>query len=167
MRNSVVPVMALLIPLAAGSVTTQSFRVNATVSAGCSVNIGAGGEFGTLNLGSHNGVDTRRVSTSFIMNSAFNLSCTPGVALNMAIDGGQHYGSVRNLQGGNITERVPYRLYSAASLDANSEIDINQALPVSYTNSNNISLPIFAAAQLTGMSPAGVYTDQLTVTLSW
>ena len=35
------------------------------------------------------------------------------------------------------------------------------------TNSNNIALPLFGVALLTGFSPAGTYTDQLTVTLSW
>ncbi|WP_313082391.1 spore coat U domain-containing protein [Atlantibacter sp.] len=167
MLRRVALVIGLLIALPGGAVTTQSFQVNATIAAGCSVASGVSGVFGTLDFGSHSGVDNRRVTTGFVPNTALNLACTPGVTLSMAIDGGQHYGSVRNLQRANGAERVPYRLYSAASLAANSEIGVNQAVTVSYTNSNNITLPIFAAAQLTGMSPAGTYSDQLTVTLSW
>ncbi len=62
---------------------------------------------------------------------------------------------------------MPYRLYSSSSLAANSEIGVNQAVSVAYTNSNNIALPLFGVALLTGFSPAGNYSDQLTVTLSW
>lgn len=167
MKAWITPVIGLLISLPVGAVTTQSFQVNATVAAGCSVTSGAGGAFGTLDFGRHNGVSAARVATGFVPNTSLNLACTPGVAISMAIDGGQHYGTVRNLQRANGAERVPYRLYTSASLAANSEIGVNQTLPVSYTNSNNITLPIFAAAQLTGLSPAGTYTDQLTVTLSW
>ncbi|MNE57999.1 Spore Coat Protein U domain protein [compost metagenome] len=85
----------------------------------------------------------------------------------MSIDGGQHYASVRRMQRASGTDVVAYRLYSSSSLAANSEIGVNQAIPVTYTNSNNIALPLFGVALLTGFSPAGTYSDQLTVTLSW
>ncbi|WP_318377357.1 spore coat protein U domain-containing protein, partial [Enterobacter sp.] len=65
------------------------------------------------------------------------------------------------------TEVVPYRLYSSSTLAANTEIAQNQSVSVTYSNSNNIALSLFGAAQLTGFSPAGTYSDQLTVTLTW
>lgn len=152
----------------AQAVTTQSFQVSATVAAGCSVTTGTGGVMGTLNFGTRSGVESTRVSTSFVPSSSLLLACTPGVALSMSIDGGQNYGSsVRNMVRGGGTERVPYRLYTSSSLNAASEIGVNQAVSITYSNSNNISLPLFGAAQLTGFSPAGSYTDTLTVTLSW
>jgi spore coat protein U-like protein len=89
------------------------------------------------------------------------------LALSMSIDGGQHYSSIRRMQRASGTEMVGYRLYSSSSLAANSEIGVNQAVSVAYTNSNNIALPLFGVALLTGFSPAGTYSDQLTVTLSW
>ena len=85
----------------------------------------------------------------------------------MSINGGQNYANVRNMQRSGGTDRVPYRLYTSSTLAANTEIGVNQAVSVAYSNSNTISLAIFGAAQLTGFSPAGTYTDQLTVTLSW
>ncbi len=150
------------------AVTTQSFQVSATIAAGCSVTTGTGGVMGSLNFGTHTGVESSRVSTSFVPSSSLLLACTPGVALSMSINGGQNYGSsVRNMVRGGGTERVPYRLYTSSSLNAASEIGVNQAVSITYSNSNNISLPLFGAAQLTGFSPAGSYTDTLTVTLSW
>lgn len=151
----------------AQAVTTQSFLVAATITPGCSVTAGTGGVLGSLNFGTRSGVATGQVSTSFVPNGSLSIACTPGVSLSMSIDGGQHYASVRRMQRASGTDVVAYRLYSSSSLAANSEIGVNQAIPVTYTNSNNIALPLFGVALLTGFSPAGTYSDQLTVTLSW
>ncbi|WP_371316092.1 spore coat U domain-containing protein [Enterobacter sp. ENT03] len=149
------------------AVTSQSFRVGATITPGCSVTSGTGGVLGTLNFGTHSGVESGRVSTSFVPNSSLLLACTPGVALSMSINGGLNYTSVRNMRRSGGTEVVPYRLYSSSTLAANTEIAQNQSVSVTYSNSNNIALTLFGAAQLTGLSPAGNYSDQLTVTLTW
>ena len=157
----------LLSSAAAFGITTQNFQVSATITPGCSVTSGTGGVYGTLNFGTRSGVDASRVTTSFIPNTSLSLACTPGVALSMSINGGQNYTTVRRMLRNGGTQAVPYRLYTSSSLAANTEIGVNQPVSLSYTNSNNITLPIFGAAQLTGFSPAGNYTDQLTVTLSW
>ncbi|MDA8481131.1 spore coat U domain-containing protein [Citrobacter sp. Awk 4] len=152
---------------AAQAVTTQSFQLSATVTPGCSITTGSGGVLGTLDFGRYSGVETRQVNTRFVPNAALSLACTPGVSLSMSIDGGRHFTSVRNMQRSEDTQRVAYRLYSASSLAANSEIGVNQPVSVVYSDSNNIALPLFGVAFLTGFSPAGNYSDQLTVTLSW
>lgn len=156
-----------LVAVSAMAVTTQSFQLNATITPGCSVTTGSGAALGTLNFGTYSGVENRRVSAQFVPNAALSLACTPGVALSMTINSGRNYTSVRNMQRSGGTERVAYRLYSSSSLAANSEIGVNQPVSVAYTDSNNIALPLFGAATLTGFSPAGNYSDQLTVTLSW
>lgn len=157
----------MMIALPASAVTTQSFQVGATITPGCSVASGTGGIFGTLNFGSHTGVENGVRSSALLPDTSLALACTPGVALSMTIDGGKNYTTVRNMVRTGSTEAVPYRLYTSGALTANTEILVNQAVAITYSNSNNITLPIFGAAQLTGFSPAGTYTDQLTVTLSW
>lgn len=157
----------MMIALPASAVTTQSFQVGATITPGCSIASGSGGLFGTLNFGSHSGVENGITSNALIPDTSLALACTPGVALSMTIDGGKNYTSVRNMVRTGSSEVVPYRLYTSGALTANTEIMVNQAVAVTYSNSNNITLPIYGAAQLTGFSPAGTYTDQLTVTLSW
>ncbi len=157
----------LLCSAAAFGVTTQNFQVSATITPGCSVTSGSGGVYGALNFGTRSGVDGSRVSTSFVPNTSLSLACTPGVSVTMSINGGQNYTTVRRMVRSGGADAVPYRLYTSGTLAANTEIGVNQAVSLSYTNSNNITLPIFGAAQLTGFSPAGNYTDQLTVTLTW
>ncbi|MEY7149714.1 spore coat U domain-containing protein [Enterobacter cloacae] len=160
-------ILGLALVPAAMAVTSQSFKVSATIVPGCAVSTGSGGLLGTLNFGTHTGVESAPVSTSFVPNGALSIACTPGVALSMSINGGQNYASVRRMTRNGGNDVVGYRLYSSSSLAANSEIGVNQAIPVTYTNSNNIALPLFGVALLTGFSPAGTYSDQLTVTLSW
>jgi spore coat protein U-like protein len=157
----------MMIALPASAVTTQSFQVGATITPGCSVASGTGGIFGSLNFGSHTGVENGVRSSALLPDTSLALACTPGVALSMTIDGGKNYTTLRNMVRTGSTEAVPYRLYTSGALTANTEILVNQAVAITYSNSNNITLPIFGAAQLTGFSPAGTYTDQLTVTLSW
>jgi len=162
-----VVLLSMGFPVQALTVSSQSFKVNATITPGCSVATGTGGAMGSLNFGSYSGVKSGQVSTQFVPNASFTLACTPGVALSMSINGGQNYTTLRNMQRSGGTERVPYRLYTSSSLAANSEIGVNQNVSVAYTNGDSIALTLYGAAQLTGFSPAGNYTDQLTVTLSW
>lgn len=129
-RGRRAPFLALIVGLMmncdARAVTSQSFRVSATVVPWCSVSTGTGGRFGTLDFGTRNGVDNTPVSTSFVADGALSIACTPGVALSMSIDGGQNYSSVRRMTRSGGTEVVGYRLYSSSSLAANSEIGVNQ-----------------------------------------
>lgn len=159
--------VGILARQAAFAVTTQTFTVGATITPGCSVVSGSGGVLGALNFGTYNGVQSGQATTSFVPNSSLSLGCTPGVTLSMSINGGQNYSTVRNMQRSGGTDRVPYRIYTSSTLAANTEIGVNQSVSVAYTSGDAISLSIFGAAQLTGFSPAGTYSDQLTVTLSW
>ena len=44
---------------------------------------------------------------------------------------------------------------------------MNQNVALTYSNANNITLPIYGLLQLSGVNRAGTYSDTLTVTLSW
>ncbi|MEI2684797.1 spore coat protein U domain-containing protein, partial [Erwinia aphidicola] len=44
---------------------------------------------------------------------------------------------------------------------------VNQNVALTYSNANNITLPIYGQLQLSGVNRAGTYSDTLTVTLSW
>ena len=103
----------LMVPIA-GAVTSQSFKVSATIVPGCAVATGNGGLLGTLDFGTHTGVESAQVSTSFVPNGALSIACTPGVALSMSINGGQNYSSVRRMKRSGGTEMVGYRLYSSS-----------------------------------------------------
>ncbi|WP_312758564.1 spore coat U domain-containing protein [Pantoea brenneri] len=158
--------LSLLIwSVSAWSLPTSTFQVTASIVAGCVISGTNTGVFGTLNFGSQSGVATSVVSASYVQSTTLNLACTPGTTLSMSINQGNNYTTTRNLKLPNFSNTVPYTLYSNAS--RTTVIPVNQAVPLSYSNANNITLPIYGQLQLPGNARAGVYSDTLTVTLSW
>lgn len=158
--------LALLIgSVNAWGLPTATFQVSASVVAGCVVSGSNPGVFGTLDFGTQSGVASSSVSTSFVQSSTINLACTPGTTVSMSIDGGSNYTTTRNLKLASFTNTVAYSLYSNASHA--SAIGVNSPITLNYSNANNITLPIYGVLQLPGPTRAGVYTDTLTVTLSW
>jgi spore coat protein U-like protein len=158
------------LPLLIGSVNAWSlpgstFQVTASIVAGCVISGTNTGVFGTLDFGTQSGVATSTVNASFVQSTSINLACTPGTTLSMSINQGSNFTTTRNLKLPNFTNTVPYTLFSNAS--RTTVIPVNQAVSLSYSNTNNITLPIYGQLQLPGTARAGVYTDTLTVTLSW
>ena len=93
------------------------------------------------------------------------LQCTPGVTLNMSVDGGQYNNSGRHMQINSGSARVAYALFSDAAYS--QSLGIGQSVAVAYSDANNISLPIYGQVQLPGNQPGGTYSDVLQVQLSW
>lgn len=122
------------------ALTSQSFPVRAAIVAGCI--IGGGGQYGTLDFGIHSGVATADVNAAFVPNGSLSIACTPGVTLNMQIDGGQHYTTVRRMIRGGGAQSVSYRLYRSSTTTAANEITVGQTVAISAGNGNNILLPI-------------------------
>lgn len=152
---------------AALTVSTHSFKVNATVTPGCEMTAGSQGRLGSLDFGSASGVDAGLVTSAFVSEQLLSLACTPGVSLRMRIDGGQNYSGGRHMRRQSGSEMIAYRLFTSSAMGADSEIGVDSDVSIAVNSSNNIVLPLYGAAQLTGLSPAGTYSDQLTVTLSW
>lgn len=155
----------LIASVSAWSLPTSTFQVTASVVAGCVISGTNTGVFGTLDFGTQSGVATSTVNASFVQSTSINLACTPGTTLSMSINQGSNFTTTRNLKLPNFTNTVPYTLFSNAS--RTTVIPVNQAVSLSYSNANNITLPIYGQLQLPGIARAGVYTDTLTVTLSW
>ena len=155
----------LIVSVNAWSLPTSTFQVTASIVAGCVISGTNTGVFGTLDFGTQSGVATSTVDASFVQSTSINLACTPGTTLSMSINQGSNFTTTRNLKLPNFTNTVPYTLFSNAS--RTTVIPVNQAVSLSYSNANNITLPIYGQLQLPGTARAGVYTDTLTVTLSW
>lgn len=158
------------LPLLTGSLNawglpTSTFQVSASIVAGCVISGTNTGVFGTLDFGSQPGVANNSVGASFVQSTAITLACTPGTTLSMSINGGSNYSTTRNLKLNSNANTLPYSLYTNAS--RTTAIPVNSAVALSYSNASNITLPIYGLLQLPGRMHAGVYTDTLTVTLSW
>lgn len=150
------------LPLPLAAVTGTTFQVGASIVPGCLV-VGGGSNYGNLNYGSFASLSTSPVSTS--LTSGVQLQCTPGVTLNMSVDGGQNNASGRHLKLASGTAQLAYQLYSDIGLS--QVVGVGQIISVAYGNSNNITLPLYGRVLLPGNLPAGTYSDVLQVQLSW
>ncbi|WP_085579683.1 MULTISPECIES: spore coat U domain-containing protein [unclassified Pseudomonas] len=150
------------VPLPLAAVTSQSFQVSATVTPGCLV-VGGVSNYGALNFGSSSALATGTVQVA--LTGGVQLQCTPGVALNMTVDGGLYSSGGRNLQLNSGSARVAYSLFRDAAYS--QSLGIGQSVAVTYSDANNISLPIYGRVQLPGNQPGGTYSDVLQVQLSW
>ncbi|NIF21294.1 spore coat protein U domain-containing protein [Pantoea sp. Acro-835] len=164
-RRLTLTAVLLLCSASAWGLPTATFQVTASIVAGCVISGTNTGVFGTLDFGTQSGLSSSSVSASFVQNSAITLACTPGTSLTMSINGGSNYTTTRNLKLASFTNTVAYYLYSNAA--HTTAIPVNQAVALSFSNANNITLPIYGLLQLPGPTRAGSYTDTLTVTLSW
>ncbi|MBK5304325.1 MULTISPECIES: Csu type fimbrial protein [Gammaproteobacteria] len=153
---------AVSIPLPLPAVTSESFQVSATVAAACLVEDGVS-NYGDLNFGTQSALATNRVQVQ--LSVGMQLQCTPGVTLNMSVDGGQHNSNGRHLQLESGSARVAYQLFSDAALS--NSLGIGQSVTVVYNDANNIRLLIYGQVQLPGDQPGGIYSDVLQVQLSW
>jgi len=155
--------VAAVAPVPLDAATTSTFLVNATIQAGCLV-VGGVANYGNLNFGSFSALSTAAATTQ-LSGTTVTLQCTPGVTLNMAVDGGQNNNGSRNLKRSSGSNLQVYQLFRDAAFS--QALGINQTVAVSYSDPTAIQLPIYARAQLTGALPAGTYTDVLQVTLTW
>ncbi|ERO65092.1 Csu type fimbrial protein [Pseudomonas piscis] len=142
--------------------TSQSFQISATVVAGCLV-VGGASNYGSLAFGTQSALSTATVNVA--LTGGVQLQCTPGVTLNMTVDGGQYNNGGRNMQVASGTARVAYKLFRDAAYS--QSLGIGQSVAVAYSDANNISLPIYGQVQLPGNQPGGTYSDVLQVQLSW
>jgi len=153
---------AAVVPLPLAAVTSQSFQVSATVTPGCLV-VGGVSNYGSLNFGNRSALSTSTVQVA--LTGGVQLQCTPGVTLNMTVDGGQYNSSGRHLQLSTGSNRVAYQLFRDAAFS--QVLGIGQSVAVAYGDANNIRLPIYGQVQLPGNQPGGTYSDVLQVQLSW
>lgn len=152
-----------LLPLPLGAVLTSTFQVSASIIAGCLV-VGGASTYGNLNFGSASALSSSAL-TAALSGTTVTLQCTPGVSLNMAIDGGQNNNGARNLKRSGGPQLLSYQLFSDAGFS--QALGIGQAVAVSYSDPTAIKLPVYARTQPSGVLAAGSYTDVLQVTLSW
>lgn len=150
------------LPLPLAAVTSQSFQVSATVTAACLV-MGGVSNYGILDVGTQSALATNTVQVQ--LSAGVQLQCTPGVTLNMSVDGGQYNSNGRYLQLEGGSARVAYQLFSDAAFS--ESLGISQSVVVAYSDANNIRLPIYGQVQLPGDQPGGIYSDVLQVQLSW
>ncbi|EGR0266879.1 Csu type fimbrial protein [Vibrio alginolyticus] len=153
---------------------TQTFQVSATVDTGCLIN-GAvqeesatqAGQIGTLDFGEHSSVYATEVQGSITYSSSLTLSCTPGITMNVSVNGGMNESDgVRKLKHSEEATTVDYFLFQDLNYTQVLDIDTQYSVDTDQ-DPDNIQFPIWAKATINGNEVAGIYMDTLTLTLEW
>lgn len=164
--------LAACVPTVVMAETQSTFQVSATIESGCLVDgVGTSGDAGTigeLDFGQDSALSTATHTADATATQSITLRCTPGVALQMRIDGGQHAeGGNRHLQFDDPSNRVEYQIFRDSAFTQPIGINQNQSITVTTGNMNNVILPVYGRLTLPGNRPTGTYSDALLVTLDW
>jgi len=157
--------------LAATIPTSPSFSVSASVVRGCVVSGStsqiSGIAFGGINFGSHPALQSgaMQAMAGSTMGSQAKLVCTPGTAVQISIDGGQHVQGAQRRMSNGAGKYVPYSLELIQGAPALLAPNVPVGLVIAATP---LALPVRGTATLPGATAAaGIYADTVQVTLSW
>ncbi len=162
----------LLAPPLAADTVTRNFTVTATIANGCifgSSGSGGSGNLGTINFGTLANVANVVDAASTVGAGSLVVTCTPGMAVSIALNGGVNGGSnaQRYLINSGGTRTLAYQLYQDA---ARSTVWGTGALARSIASfpATTQTLTVYARLLSNGTPPpAGSYSDTVTVTLTW
>lgn len=164
----------LLLPtcLVFAATTTSSFTVSSVITSGCALgasNTESVSDFGTLSFGSMSSISENVDVASSSGAGSIIVTCTPGIAVTVALDYGTHNGSSarRYLENSATNTTLGYQLYQDASYSTvwgtgslAYSIDSFPATTQTYT----VYGRLFAVS---GLPAAGTYSDTVTVTLTY
>ncbi|ALV93412.1 spore coat U domain-containing protein [Pantoea vagans] len=151
------------------SSTTDSFQVMAAITSGCAFgsNSSASADFGTLDFGTMSAISTPVDVSSSSGAGSIVVTCTPGTAITLALDYGEHGGSASSRYLSNGSATLAYQLYQDA---AHTTVWGSDALAYSVssfpdsTQTYTIYGRLFATS---GLPASGTYSDTVTVTLTY
>jgi spore coat protein U-like protein len=125
--------------------------------------------FGSLNFGSHSAVQTGlvEVMAGGSLGMQAQVICTPGTSVQISVDGGLHLQGAQRRMANGAGQYIPYSLSLVRSGPPPTPIPPHS--PVAITSDGTaIALPLRASATLPGAgAPAGLYSDQLQLVVSW
>lgn len=151
--------------------TTDSFQVNATITSGCAFGTGESSgttDFGTLSFGTMSTISNNVNVASSSGSGSIVVTCTPGTAISIALDYGEHGGSAgsRYMTNGS-GSAIGYQLYQDA---AHSNVWGTGSLSFSVASfpTTPQTYTVYGRLSATEKLPAsGTYVDNVTVTLAY
>lgn len=146
--------------------TSCMIEVSATIVKGCVITQSSQDiDFGTLDFGLYHQSDSGMKAANLVQDTIVEMRCTPGVALEMSIDGGKHYQETHRLKHSGADEYIRYQLYRDSARQ--QSISINTPMRIQLGSDGRLTLPLFGTADLTSGMRAGVYQDTITVVITY
>lgn len=162
----------LLLPLtcALGETKVDTFEVSATIARGCMLGSGTGStaQLGQIDFGTMSSLSSQVDVSSAIGSGTIVVSCTPGISITLALGNGLHNtGNQRYLKHTGGTSRLAYGLYQSSDYSTHWGSE-TQARTIAAFPDSTQAYTVFARLYASGSTPpAGIYTDTVTVTLTY
>lgn len=170
MERSSVILSLLFAPLCLAGRVSDTFKVNATVTSGCEFGTGKGFEssnFGALSFGTLPAISSDVNAASRIGGGSIVVTCTPGTAVTISLDYGEHGGNTNRRRMRNISgETLGYQLYQDA---AHTTVWADGSLAysiASFPESTQIYTVYGRLFTVERLPASGTYSDTITVTLT-
>lgn len=154
------------------STTTDSFQVSATITSGCAFGTSetsGSTDFGTLSFGTMTAIGSNVDVASSSGAGSIVVTCTPGTAISLALDYGEHGGSAssRYMTNSSGSATLGYQLYQDAAHSAvwgTGSLAYSVASFPDTTQTYTVYGRLFATD---GLPVSGTYSDTVTVTLTY
>jgi spore coat protein U-like protein len=167
-------ILFLFAPLKADAINDQTLKSSATqvkleVVNGCILNNTSSGTaaLGTLNFGDIYKTTIARDAVTSSGNGNIELRCTPGTTAKITLNAGLYGSNINNrkmrLTTGSAT--LNYQLYTSSSRQ--TVWDDTTGISITYNSDIAQSIPIYGRVPVQPTPASGVYTDQLTLTISY
>ena len=167
-RRLVAAALALGLPATASAELAKLFTVSASIANGCFVETGAAGAWGSIDLGSLNGVTGGTAEAELLLGqkAGLQLNCTPGTTTTVTADLGAHPsgGQRRMAHMGTGQTMIPYLLFANGASTPWAGEGISISFPVGTSRQ---TLLLRATTVLSKPVAAGSYSDTVRITVSW
>lgn len=156
----------------AATTITKTFNVSATITGGCAFGSSPASpvtSLGTLNFGSLSSIPANVDITSASGAGSVVVTCTPGMAVSIAIDYGTYGGSStqRYMADATGTKKMAYQLYQDAARK-NVWGTGTLAMSIASFPATTQTYPLYGRLfSVSTLAAAGVYTDTVNVTLTY
>lgn len=156
----------------AQSVPSADFDVNAAIALGCWVTgtgqSGALGRVAALDFGSAPASLAATRTASTLSTQSFTMRCTPNTPLTIRFNEGRNASATsRRLRLGTSANVMDYSLCRDAACTDVLTLTDQKTRTLSMADAADVRLTYYARLTVPTHVPPGLYTDDITVTLSW
>ena len=155
--------------------TTRNFTVNATIANGCILGGGSTdvNSFGALNFGSIANLNSAINVTSTVNAGSIVIKCTPNTSVTLSLDSGLNVASNisagRLLKNSTTNQTLNYQLYQNTGFSTVWGNGSNGGNSMAITATGAVQeYKVYARLfSVSPVPPAGLYTDRITVTVTY
>ncbi|HCW3749053.1 spore coat U domain-containing protein [Acinetobacter baumannii] len=153
---------------AADPQTSSSFKVQATIENGCSIdNVEQ-----KIDFGQHSALSNDKIVSNIInTNTTWNIRCTEDLPVNILLDGGENLeNKTRRMKNSTSSDYIAYKLYNSSGLTTEYSAGNTYSLPTTSVANHLVNFGVYGVVDLENNNEAratGIYKDTVSIMITW